>query len=45
MSRTVWIAKGIARLVAVVLLSLLLAGMGYVAIIALIVSFPPHTLQ
>ncbi|WP_019465736.1 hypothetical protein [Dyella japonica] len=45
MSRAGWVAKGILRLVFVVLLSLLLAGLGYLAIIAVITSFPPHAIQ
>ncbi|ULU25970.1 hypothetical protein [Dyella terrae] len=39
-----WVAKGVARLVFVVLLSLLMAGLGYLAILAVIVHFPPHAI-
>lgn len=40
-----WAAKGVLRLVGVVLLSLLLAALGYAAIVGLILRFPPHAIQ
>ena len=43
--RAWWVARGIARLVFVVLLSLLLAGLGYVAIVAIIMWIPPHAIH
>lgn len=45
MNRAWWVAKGIVRLVFVVLLSLLLAAFGYAAIVMLILRFPPHGIQ
>jgi hypothetical protein len=45
MIRPCWVAKGVARLVFVMLLSLLLAGLGYLAIIAIIMRFPPHAIH
>jgi hypothetical protein len=44
-SKLGWAAKGVLRLVCVVLLSLLLAALGYVAIVGLILRFPPHAIQ
>ena len=40
-----WAAKGVLRLVFVVSLSLLLAALGYAAILGLILCFPPHAIQ
>ncbi len=40
-----WAVKGVARLVFVVLLSLLLAGLGYLAILAVTAWFPPHAIR
>jgi hypothetical protein len=40
-----WAARGIARLVLVVLLCVLLAACGYAAILACINYFPPHALR
>ncbi|WP_157956550.1 hypothetical protein [Dyella sp. C11] len=45
MNRAWWAARGIARLVFVVLVSLLLAGLGYLAILAVIMQFPPHAIR
>jgi hypothetical protein len=40
-----WAANGVARLVFVVLLSLLLAGLAYLGIVALVLHFPPHAIH
>lgn len=45
MNKAWWAARGIARLVGVVLLSLLLAALGYVVILTVIMLFPPHATQ
>lgn len=45
MNKVLWAAKGVGRLVFVVLLSLLLAGLAYLAIIAFITQFPPHAMR
>jgi hypothetical protein len=44
-NKLAWAAKGVLRLVFVVLLSLLQAALGYAAIVGLILCFPPHTMQ
>ena len=43
--RARWVARGVARRVFVVLLSLLLAGLGYMAILAIIMWIPPHAIH
>jgi hypothetical protein len=45
MDKLGWAAKGVLRLVFVVLLSLLMASLGYAAILGLILCFPPHAIQ
>ncbi|MGO4504223.1 MULTISPECIES: hypothetical protein [unclassified Dyella] len=45
MDKLGWAAKGVLRLVFVVLLSLLMAALGYAAILGLILCFPPHAIQ
>jgi hypothetical protein len=45
MDKLGWAAKGVLRLVFVVLLSLLMAPLGYAAILGLILCFPPHAIQ
>ena len=42
--RARWVARALARLVFVVLLSLLLAGLGYMAIVAIIMWIPPRAI-
>nr|WP_199045457.1 hypothetical protein [Dyella sp. ASV24] len=44
-NKVLWAAKGVGRLVFVVLVSLLLAGLGYLAIIAFITQFPPPAIR
>jgi hypothetical protein len=44
-SRARWIVAGVTQLVGVVLLSLLLAALGYAAILAVITLFPPQAIQ
>ena len=45
MDKLGWAAKGVLRLVFVVLLSLLMAALGYAAILGMILCFPPHAIQ
>jgi type II secretory pathway component PulL len=45
MSKTWLVTKGVLRLVIAVLACLILAALGYVAIIAWIVHFPPDAIQ
>jgi hypothetical protein len=45
MNRTVFVAKGIARLVITVLACVLLATLGYGLLVAWILHFPPEALH
>jgi hypothetical protein len=45
MNKAWWVTKGVLRLVCVVSLSLLLAGLGYIAIITIITQFPPDAIR
>ena len=45
MSKAGFVAKGILRLVVTVLACMILAAIGYIAIIAYIELLPPHAVQ
>lgn len=44
-NRVLYVSKGILRLTTTVLVCLFFAALGYMAIVALIMTFPPHTLR
>lgn len=45
MNKLAWATRGVLRLVLVVGVSLLMAGLAYLAIIAIVLHFPPNALQ